>query len=329
MSFINSYSLNVQTVKNGRVVPTNVNRTDKTFTGGVYSQDGELVENGLRQDPAHTGPQPFPQLSPKSIMPNELALNNVKKGRYLYLGFYTEHYGHFLLETLSRLWATKEADYDGFIFNEFVIPRKTSGTSSLANACFSAFGIDLDKIHIVTEDTYFEYLFVPNSQFYIVNKAHPSYIDTYQSIFTSHVSSQKEPHQRIYLSRSAVQKRKRKVLNEAQIEKAFIEHGFIIIHPQELSFTKQLEIFSQAKIMAGLEGSGLHNCVFMPENGEVINLCGPRSPRRIKCNQVICNGLNAHQGVVLPFVGEVVNQEKQISRMNIPHVKTWLRKHFG
>ncbi|WP_282167759.1 glycosyltransferase family 61 protein [Shewanella japonica] len=328
MSFIDNYSLNVQTVRNGRVVPTDVNRTDKTFTGGVYSQNGDLVENGLRQHPLHTGPKAFPQLSLQSIMPNKLALKRVKKGRYLYLGFYTEHYGHFLLETLSRLWAAKETSYDGYIFNEFVIPRKTTGTSVLANACFSAFGIDLDKINIVTEDTYFEFLSVPNPQFYIGNKAHPSYSDTYQSILASHVTSLKAPHHRIYLSRSAFQKRKRKVLNEAQIEKAFIEHGFIVIHPQELSFTKQLEIFSQTKIMAGLEGSGLHNCVFMPEKGEVINLCGPRSPRKLKSNQVICNRLNGHQGSVLPFVGDVVNPEKQISRMNIPHVKTWLRKHF-
>jgi capsular polysaccharide biosynthesis protein len=327
VSVIEEFELTVVAYPNGIVVPTEVDRVNKTFTGGVYDESGHLVDNSLRQDKEHLGVQAFPQLSPSMI--NDIKVQHVLKGRYLYLGFYTEHYGHFLLETLSRLWAYTENKYDGVVFNEFVIPRQTQGISSFSQLFFAPFGIKASSVSIVNVTTQFEWLDVPNPQFFILNKADIDYIDTYRKISDFYIPSKKDESLRIYVSRSKLLKRKRKVLNEAAIEKVFISHGFIVIHPQELSFLEQLALLSNTHVLAGMEGSGLHNCVFMPPGGTVINLCGVRQPNSIKSNQKICDALAHLTGLVLPFVGEVVNKVKLITRYDIPHIKQWLRKNIS
>jgi capsular polysaccharide biosynthesis protein len=327
VSVIEEFELTVVAYPNGIVVPTEVDRVNKTFTGGVYDESGHLVDNSLRQDKEHLGVQAFPQLSPSMI--NDIKVQHVLKGRYLYLGFYTEHYGHFLLETLSRLWAYTENKYDGVVFNEFVNPRQTQGVSTFSQLFFAPFGIKASSVSIVNVTTQFEWLDVPKAQFFIVNKAHANYIETYRKISNYYIASNVDKSLRIYLSRSKLLKRKRKVLNEIAIEQAFIDHGFIIVHPQDLSFLEQLAILSRAEMLAGIEGSGLHNCVFMPPSGVVINLCGMRQPNSIKSNQKICNTLAHVTSLVLPFVGEVVNKEKLITRYDIPHIKQWLRKNIS
>jgi capsular polysaccharide biosynthesis protein len=327
MSVIEQFELTVNTYSNAIVLPTDVDRVNKSFTGGVYDENGNLVKNALRQHTDHKEVQAFPQLSP-AILTN-ITVNNILKGRYLYLGFYTEHYGHFLLETLARLWAYTDKKYDGVVFNEFVIPRPTQGVSSFAQLFFTPFGIDINKTSIINSVTQFERLDVPSPQFYIQNKADIDYINIYRKISNYYRQNDQVERSRVYLSRSKLLKRKRKVLNEAAIETEFVKYGFIIIHPQELSFSEQLVLYSRVEILAGMEGSGLHNCVFMPPGGIVINLCGVRQPKSIKSNQKICNELAQVTGLALPFSGETINKDKLVSRYDIPHVRKWLRQNLG
>jgi len=42
---------------------------------------------------------------PRYLAKNERADIAYDKGRYLFCGFYFPHFGHFILESLSRLWA--------------------------------------------------------------------------------------------------------------------------------------------------------------------------------------------------------------------------------
>jgi hypothetical protein len=82
VSVIEEFELTVVAYPNGIVVPTEVDRVNKTFTGGVYDESGHLVDNSLRQDKEHLGVQAFPQLSPSMI--NDI-LNSTKTSTwYMY-----------------------------------------------------------------------------------------------------------------------------------------------------------------------------------------------------------------------------------------------------
>ena len=60
------------------------------------------------------------------------------------------------------------------------------------------------------------------------------------------------------------------------LEETFRDLGFEIVHAELLpTFKDQLELFSQAKVIAGVTGSGLTNAAFMPPGGTVIEIVTP------------------------------------------------------
>lgn len=58
---------------------------------------------------------------------------------------------------------------------------------------------------------------------------------------------------------------RRRLVNEAELaEIAASEFGFLRIHPEQLSFPRQIGFFAQAKIILGQTGSAMHNALFSP-----------------------------------------------------------------
>jgi capsular polysaccharide biosynthesis protein len=75
---------------------------------------------------------------------------------------------------------------------------------------------------------------------------------------------------RIYVARGAALRRR--VLNEAAVEKLLAGHGFVSVNPGALSISEQVALFADAEIVAGPHGAGLTNAVFMAPGGAVIEL---------------------------------------------------------
>ena len=78
------------------------------------------------------------------------------------------------------------------------------------------------------------------------------------------------PNSKIYVSRTG--SKRRRVINEFQIEKYFYSLGFRIIRTETLSFTEQINLFRNASVVVGLHGAGLTNTIFMNKKTEVIEL---------------------------------------------------------
>jgi hypothetical protein len=53
---------------------------------------------------------------------------------------------------------------------------------------------------------------------------------------------------------------------------AKVVHGFEIVHPEQLSWDKQVELFSRAKIVLGEYGSALHNALFSPKSTVILSV---------------------------------------------------------
>lgn len=62
----------------------------------------------------------------------------------------------------------------------------------------------------------------------------------------------------------------RHLLNEAELEALFIEFGFEPIRPERLSLQQQIELFSQAEVIAGPTGAGMTNILFAPDHAKII-----------------------------------------------------------
>jgi hypothetical protein len=67
--------------------------------------------------------------------------------------------------------------------------------------------------------------------------------------------------------------------SDERVKKFFIEAGFEIVYPEQFkNFIDQINYFSECRVMAGISGSGLSNCIFMRPGGTVIELSSVFKP---------------------------------------------------
>jgi capsular polysaccharide biosynthesis protein len=69
----------------------------------------------------------------------------------------------------------------------------------------------------------------------------------------------------------------RKVINESQIEKLLVAEGYLIVEPEKLTFSQQVQVFSNAKSVIGSSGAALANMIFLPSNAHIVILIGQYS----------------------------------------------------
>jgi len=78
---------------------------------------------------------------------------------------------------------------------------------------------------------------------------------------------------KVFLSRSKLSARHdQRVGNPSAIDEIFQRQGFSIVHPEELSFKQQIQMYADADIIAGVAGSALHNSMFQKRGGAVVSV---------------------------------------------------------
>lgn len=69
-------------------------------------------------------------------------------------------------------------------------------------------------------------------------------------------------NRKIFVSRKNYNNQR--LVNEKEVAELFIQYGFEVIYPEELSFMEQVEIFSTAKCVAGATGAAFTNIIYCP-----------------------------------------------------------------
>lgn len=180
---------------------------------------------------------------------------------------YPDEYGHFLLETLSRVWALLE-------FPEL---RGLPLFSSARNLGMIEFFLKLLGLGDVTVLPVSAPLRVKKlwiaSQSYLLGKGYtPEARAIYMRLNTS--STQPGKPMKIFLSRRGLSTNTGRVLiNEAHVEEVFTRHGFQVVRPQDLSFGEQISCYSRSRALGGPSGTAMFNRIFSPIQATEI-LCG-------------------------------------------------------
>src|ERR1700689_2754019 len=81
------------------------------------------------------------------------------------------------------------------------------------------------------------------------------------------------PHRRLYITRADA--KERRVINEAEIRKELLGHGFEIVSLTGMPFLQQVKLFSEAGIVVGPHGAGFANAVFCPPGSVLIEFMPP------------------------------------------------------
>jgi len=182
------------------------------------------------------------------------------EGTWLFAGDFWMHFGHFLFESLGRLWAMPRiADrIDGLIF---VSPRR----QPLKEIAYERFqfrllrllGIDL-PIRVVTEPARVDRLYVPEQG------CGMGALSTGTRAFRDFVTTQlgrsvtPGPARRVYISRTGYQLQRGGIFGEHLIEEFLAEEGYVSFQPERAPLEEQVATYLGAEKVISPDSSALH-----------------------------------------------------------------------
>ncbi len=92
------------------------------------------------------------------------------------------------------------------------------------------------------------------------------------------------PERRLFVSRMHLAKQTRSLINREEVESLFRKSGFETIYPEQMSLREQVAVFSNAAVIAGEAGSGMHNSIFAPAGAATIVLQSARQSHFIQAS---------------------------------------------
>jgi hypothetical protein len=204
------------------------------FTSGVFSQGVCLRDSLLtgRSGPAE------PREAQRKL-----------SGSYLFGGYFFNHYGHFLTETLSRLYAWRQCPPFPLLFT-----TPNSEVSHRLARIFKTLGIR-NEILMIQVPVEVENLIVSPEGCILT----PPYISAAQVEALGQVEGgEPTPGKKIWLSRGDYMRSMQAggVINEKAIEKALAAEGWGILSPESLGpVQNQVKVLCSAEQVAGFDGS--------------------------------------------------------------------------
>ena len=238
--------------------------TPLLYRGGAYTSEKEIVTHSrtVRTAESRCIVGDTPDLPPRPV-------RKVSK-RVLYGGFVFEHFGHLLLEGLSRLWGARLTD------NRLPIYVQCAG-ANLSQAALTL--LDLaglaKRVHVVRQDTSFDSVVVPEPAFVIQSKAHKAFKEMYLRITdrvlgSSHIDTTDQP---LYLSRTGLPPNVRALFGESLLEDVLRRNGAHIVHPERLDLTEQIRLINRHRVVLGPIGTAFHLLLFSRLANEATYFC--------------------------------------------------------
>jgi hypothetical protein len=259
--------------------------------GAIYRSDGHIINMSTRSG-GHGGDH-VTALDPEVLTINEGEISKWKRisGNTLYLGNFMNHYGHFITESLSRMWYLFEnlesVTFDNYAYFPFIFDDARAVISPFHQHFLELFRIPPEKLLFLSKPVVFEQVVIPQ-QLWVVNKFCYARLRFLYAALRSH--HEKRPgFDRIFLSRSTP--RPDRFENISEVENLFASFGFKVLYPQRMEIRQQLDAYANCKIMAGFSGTALHNCIFASESTFLIEVCDMRCPNAPVPMQMICNDL--------------------------------------
>lgn len=232
------WSREIRTLRNAVICPAETHQD----IPGVWC-DGDVPQATTWRDGAPITPPVTETPQPTATLP----------GRHLWAGVYFGHFGHFLVETLSRLWAARGEGIESVIFTprhsrlrDFVSYQQELIELTLPDV----------PVRILREPTRVEELAVAGQGFGLgrISAGTPEF-----RAFIRDAFDKIEPGglKNVYISRTRFGG-KGGIINEQRLEDNLTAQGYTAVYPEKLSIREQLSIFKGAKRIVGLDSSAFH-----------------------------------------------------------------------
>lgn len=253
--------------------------------GGVFDENFDLIEQSVQTYSNFLGgskgeiKKAYGRIdddlkeSPRDYIDEEVVFIGKAYGIY--------QYGHFLLETLSRLWFFLDGDQE--VNSKYKIcyisgENPNDEPSECFFELFELFGLKKEQFVRIDRPTSCKKVIIPEQSFRLSDYAHKKYLEVINKI-KENVTAAK--YEKIYFSRSrhtgAAQ-----TFGEKQIENVFKKNGYKVFYPERLGIKDQISLLKGCKKFAGVAGTALHNALFAEDGIECIyinrsmDVCSPQ-----------------------------------------------------
>jgi hypothetical protein len=261
---VNNFDLSFETHYNAIYVhPYGLLGKDLRDFSCLYSQDGKIIASSkvIRKK----GKDEI--LAPATIeVKSGLDLDNRK---FIYIGFLTPHYGHFITESLSRIWFyLLNSDQDYYLLYHGLGPLNQY---PLIINFTSALGIDRNRLVRFDKEMIVSEVIVPQQSLTLLDEVsaiHNQTVNTIAENLTKKMGKIYETSQPLYLSRRLLSPDRRLIENEIELEEILIKKGVNVQHLQFLPLEEQIYLINRHQIILGPSGSALHTLIFSLKNGK-------------------------------------------------------------
>lgn len=217
-----------------------------------------------------------------------LKILNLGDRKYLFLGSYFKHYGHFITETLPMLSYCFDSRFDDYIkiFIPFFVDtsnfryylsmlEKGADGRGILRLIYSF--IDLMQLDKTKIQFPIDYNTAIRADFLVPPKAvNRDKLSADVNLFKLAISRIKSS-----FNKNIVPFRKVMILRKANrlstrivdtINNFCSDSGFDLVNMGSMSFEHQIRLMHESRILVGFSGSGMHNCMFMQAESMCINL---------------------------------------------------------
>lgn len=174
------------------------------------------------------------------------------------------HFGHFLIETLSRLWYCSEEGGRG---KRVVFPDVDLGRNDRLVDMLVSCGIRRDRLVFLDRPTRFRSVTVPGQSMYLGDGV-VNFERSRQIFDRVRDSVTPDTVDKVYLTRSRLGRSDPswREVNETMLEDFFRRQGYAVVSPEKLSFGEQVALMAGAKEVACTVGTVSHLLLFCQQN---------------------------------------------------------------
>lgn len=195
------------------------------------------------------------------------------QGTWLFGGAIYGHFGHFLCESISRLWGLELKDYrlDGIVFHPAIRGQSIDHIARLSKSWFAMLECNL-PIHFSEAPVRVEKLIIPEQGFGVEDMAagHPDF----RNFIRRRLGSSLEANgpEKLYISRRNLKSEMGRIMGERFLEEALKAEGYEIFHPQEHSVEFQIARYKAANCIVSMDCSALHLAAFFAKPGDKVSI---------------------------------------------------------
>jgi capsular polysaccharide biosynthesis protein len=232
-------------------------------------------------------------------------------GTFFFGGVLFNNFGHFLLESVGRLWAyesIKQSDPYIFFYAPWGIPDYKK-KDNYVHQVLKGLNIPLNRLIFFTDIVQLQKVIVPQQKYGFGKCRTPD------NIFMNFISAFKIPKplikakrtiDKIYVSRSQLPFNTGRPLGEIKFEEYLQANGYVVIYPENHTLYEQLEMYKKAKQIIFCDGGAIYATIFLPHLSAAVAIVARRRDSRWNYKE-LTEHFYGYKKTVL-WIDEVVGQ---------------------